>query len=553
MNNKDIAYAFDELANLMELHDEAGFRIKTYRNAYLLIRKLEQPLLEMSAEEMQAMKGIGKATADKVRSLLSTGSMPALEQYRQQTPAGVVEMLEIGGLGPKKVRSVWKEMGIETVGELHYACLENRLAGLSGFGLKTQEDVRRKIDFYLLTKGKIHLDTAESEAAVALRLLGSQFPEARFRVVGELGRSLPLIENLALLTDRRPTERAFEGHAHLQELSRTEDWIDLQMKQGTAFRLHCCAPDHFGNRYLELTSHPDFYAALQDKYPEALREAANEDTDIFSRIQLPYVVPELRENAEILQRAEKGNMPTLINDADIKGVLHVHTTWSDGLHDLEAMCRYAQQLGYLYIGITDHSKSAFYANGLSADRLKAQMEAIDRLNEQLSPFRIFKGIESDILHDGSLDYEDALLEQLDFVIASVHSNLKMNREKATARVLAAIQHPCTTLLGHPTGRLLLSREGYPLDWDQVLDACDRHAVGIELNANPWRLDLDWTLIQPALNYGIPIAINPDAHSKEGYDHLRYGVRIARKGGLQAEGCVNYLSVDGFAQYSGKRR
>jgi DNA polymerase (family 10) len=209
------------------------------------------------------------------------------------------------------------------------------------------------------------------------------------------------------------------------------------------------------------------------------------------------------------------------------------------------MCEYTRSLGYAYIGITDHSQSAFYANGLKPERVLAQMEEIDRLNEELAPFRIYKGIESDILHDGSLDYDDALLERFDFVIASVHSNLRMSQEKATERILRAIEHPCTTILGHPTGRLLLSREGYPLDWDAVLEACAKHQVVIELNAHPRRLDIDWTLIQKAITMGIKISINPDAHSKDGILHTKYGVMLARKGGLTQEWCLN-AGMDIFA-------
>jgi DNA polymerase (family 10) len=256
----------------------------------------------------------------------------------------------------------------------------------------------------------------------------------------------------------------------------------------------------------------------------------------------------LRESAEIISQAQAGKLPTLIEDADIKGILHVHTTWSDGLHELEDMCNYAKRLGYQYIGITDHSKSAFYANGLQVERVLAQMEAIDALNEKLAPFRIFKGIESDILNDGSLDYEEAILEKFDFIIASVHSNLKMSMEKATARVLRAIENPFTTILGHPTGRLLLSREGYPLDWEVILDACAEHKVSIELNANPYRLDLDWTLIPEATKRGILVAINPDAHSRDGYDDIRYGVLCARKGALTAAQCLNNFDLEAFTSY-----
>jgi DNA polymerase (family 10) len=235
----------------------------------------------------------------------------------------------------------------------------------------------------------------------------------------------------------------------------------------------------------------------------------------------------------------------LIVDADLRGALHVHTNWSDGIHSLREMCEHARSLGYAYIGITDHSQSAFYANGLKPDRVLAQMDEIDQLNAEMAPFRILKGIESDILNDGSLDYDDNLLDRFDFVIASVHSNLRMGIEKATERVLRAIEHPRTSILGHPTGRLLLSREGYPLDWDAIFEACAKHHVSIELNAHPRRLDLDWSLIPRAVSKGIRISINPDAHSREGLLHTRYGVMVARKGGLVADHCLNALPAEAW--------
>jgi DNA polymerase (family 10) len=254
-----------------------------------------------------------------------------------------------------------------------------------------------------------------------------------------------------------------------------------------------------------------------------------------------------------LETAQAGKLPILIQPEDIRGVLHAHTTWSDGLHSLRDICLHAKSLGYGYIGITDHSQSAFYANGLKTDRILAQMAEIEALNVELAPFKIFKGIESDILNDGSLDYPEEILAKFDFIIASVHSNLKMNKEKATERILRAIENPYTTILGHPTGRLLLSREGYPLDWDAILDACAKFGVSIELNANPYRLDIDWTLIPEAIKRGIQISINPDAHSKEGIADIRYGVLAARKGYLTAENCLNHLDAVKFEAYLQRKK
>ena len=539
MTNKQIALAFDELANLMELHEEDPFRIRSYASAYLILRKLDSPLAGLSDTELKAIKGVGPAIAGKIRELLESGHMATLEKYRDQTPAGVREMLEIGGFGPKKVRQVWQEMEIENPGELWYACNENRLVEYKGFGLKTQEDLKNKLDYFFRSRGKLLLDVALSEAEAACNMLISRYPDILAEPVGEVRRRCAVVESVEILAAYTgDLSAAFEGTEHGIE-KRDDGKTVVKKGDGAAIVLHQCAPGEWGSKLFRHTGSTAFLEGfVQENQGVDFRDLPGEAA-VFEKVNLSFVVPELRES---LEGVDKKTPPQLIQDQDLKGILHVHTTYSDGLHSLRDMCEYTRSLGYAYIGITDHSQSAFYANGLKPDRVLAQMEEIEKLNAELAPFRIFKGIESDILNDGSLDYDDALLEKFDFVIASVHSNLRMNIEKATERVLRAIEHPATTILGHPTGRLLLSREGYPLDWDAVFEACAKHKVSIELNANPRRLDIDWTLIPKALAHGIRISINPDAHSKDGILHTRYGVMVARKGGLQGSGCLNALGA-----------
>lgn len=533
MTNKQIANAFDELANLMELHEEDDFRIRSYRNAYLNLRKLDRPLAELSDAEIKDIKGVGPAIAGKIRELVGGGKMATLEKYREKTPPGVVEMLEVNGFGPKKVRVVWKDMGIETVGELWYACNENRLVEFKGFGLKTQEDLKNKLEYFLKSRDKLHLDAAEEEADFVCTWLLGKLPGARVAAVGDLRRRCPVVEKVEILAGYAgDLSAAFDEQALVLE-SRKDNTFTARLENNTTVWIHQCEPAEFGSKLFKYSGSPAFVEAFAQAHPGVDFRNLETEEAVFEKAGTAFVVPELRENPPVTVSGD-----ALIDERDLRGILHVHTTWSDGLHSLRDMCEYVRSLGYAYIGITDHSQSAFYANGLKPDRVLAQMEEIDRLNEELAPFRIFKGIESDILNDGSLDYEDALLGKFDFVIASVHSNLKMTREKATERVLRAIENPHTTILGHPTGRLLLSREGYPLDWDAVFEACARHKVAIELNANPYRLDIDWTLIPEALRRGIPISINPDAHSKDGVHDTRYGVMVARKGGLTATACLN---------------
>lgn len=535
MTNKQIALAFDELANLMELHEEDPFRIRSYASAYLTLRKLDTPLDDLTDVELKAIKGIGPAIAAKIRELLSTGQMETLEKYRAKTPQGVREMLEIGGFGPKKVRQVWQEMGIENPGELWYACNENRLIEYKGFGLKTQEDVKNKLDYFFRSKGKLHLDAALAETEALCLFLQAAFPGSLAQPVGETRRRCQVVEKLEVLTTADLQRFKQEDGAEFITDIRENGQVYLRKGEGPAILVHACTEEEWGSKLFRFTGSNTFLEAFVKAHPGLDFKNLPQEPFVFEKAQMAFVVPELRETADFLST---GTPTGLITDQDIKGILHVHSTWSDGLHSLREMCDYARSLGYAYIGITDHSQSAFYANGLKPDRVLAQMEEIDRLNEEMAPFKIYKGIESDILNDGSLDYEDTLLEQFDFVIASVHSNLRMNQEKATERIIRAIEHPCTTILGHPTGRLLLSREGYPLDWEAVLEACMKNKVSIELNAHPRRLDIDWSLIPRAQAMGIQISINPDAHSMDGILHTRFGVMLARKGGLTVENCFN---------------
>lgn len=533
MTNKEIAYAFDELAGLMELHGEDDFRIKSYKNAYLTIRKLDSPLGEMSDEEIKSIKGVGNAIASKIRELLDAGKMANLEKYRDKTPPGVQEMLELNGFGPKKVRQVWQEMGIESIGELWYACNENRLVEYKGFGLKTQEELLKKLDYYQKSKGKLHLDAADEIAEIISARITASLPGAYVAPAGEIRRRCPIVSVPEILVGYNGELTAIFDDTLVPE-SAEGRVVHVVLNGESRAVIHQCHAEEFGSRLFLLTGTDSFVKGFAQANAGREFRGLRAEFEVFEKAQSAFVAPELRESYPPV--AVSGER--LVEQHDLTGVLHVHTTYSDGLHSLRQMCERARELGYQYIGITDHSQSAFYANGLKEDRLKQQWDEIDRLNEEMTDFRILKGIESDILNDGSLDYPDTVLDNFDFIIASVHSNLKMTSEKATERIVRAIQHPGTTILGHPTGRLLLSREGYPLNWDAVFDACAKNNVAIELNAHPYRLDIDYTLIPKAIQHGIKISINPDAHSLSGMEVVRYGLAIARKGGLSPEFCFN---------------
>lgn len=526
MTNKEIAKSFQLLGELMELHGENPFKIRSYQNAYLTLRKLDRPLGEMEEDEIAAIKGIGAAISGKINELLETGKMNTLERYKSMTPEGVQAMLEVPGLGPKKIQALWKDLGVESAGELMYAVNENRLLELKGFGPKTQEDLRKKLEFFQRSQHLFHYATAEEEAAFLLESLRKSLPDRRIELTGALRRKANVVEKIELLV---------EGDETLVALPETP----------LATAVYFAPAEGFGSAWMNATGGEPVWTELAGKYPGCADEEA-----LFAAAGLPFVAPELRDNPRAIQWARAGEMPRLVEASDLKGLLHAHSIWSDGVDSLREMALHARQLGYEYLGITDHSQSAFYANGLKEDRVLAQWAEIEALNAELAPFRIFKGIESDILNDGRLDYPDELLAGFDFIIASVHSNLRMDEEKATRRLIAAIEHPRTSILGHPTGRLLLSREGYPIDHKKVIDACAANGVAIELNANPFRLDLDWTWIPYARDKGVMIAINPDAHSKNGMLDMHYGLCSARKGGLTREGCLNAKGITEFQAFLG---
>ncbi len=551
MSNKEIANAFQELAEIMELHGENPFKIRSYQNAYLTLRKLDQPLAEMTETEIASIKGVGAAIAGKIRELLDTGKMATLEKYKAMTPAGVQEMLQINGFGPKKILSVWKDLGVESVGELLYAVNENRLIELKGFGKKTQDDLRQKLEYYLRSKEKFHYATLVEEAETILPQIQQQLPDAHVSLTGSIRRCCNVVEAIEILIGNADgVDKLFDGSLFMKK-SQQDTAIFAETASGYPAIIYTCRPEEFGSKLFRYTAAPAFLEAFLTRFPGVDFRNLPKEEAVFKMVDLPYIEPELREDGEILERAASSALPRLIQLADIRGVIHAHSTYSDGLHTLREMAIHTRKLGYAYLGITDHSKSAFYANGLQPERLREQWAEIDALNEELAPFRIFKGIESDILNDGSLDYDTEILQQFDFIIASVHSNLRMDEAKATQRLITAVENPYTTILGHPTGRLLLSREGYPIDHCRVIDACAANGVAIELNANPYRLDLDWSWIPYALEKGVRIAVNPDAHSQDGILDIAFGVCSARKGGLSPEFCLNTLSAEDFANFCRK--
>ena len=561
MTNKAFAQQFQLLAKLMELHGESSYRIKSYNNAYRIIRGVTEPVGEMTLVQLKSIKGIGDAIGQKVLELQRSGTMTLLEEYRQQTPPGILQLLGIKGLGVKKVLTLWQELGILSPGELLHACQENRLIALKGFGAKTQATIQKQLNYYFRSLDKRHYAVFEEVAEDLILDLQDALETELVQITGQMRRLNPILKAMAILIGRHDIEAVFE--AGLLVLERKDEQAPVyhcKTPEGDLPVILCTSdPAFFGYNLLRTTGPESFNALLFEQLydpavdwrhnnPSQLKDWS--EAQILEQAGLPWVAPEIRDVPKIgLQLQQQQTAPKLIQVTDLKGIVHAHSTWSDGANSIEDLARYVQEQGYEYLGLTDHSRSAFYANGLSAERVKEQWAEIDALNEKMAPFRIFKGIESDILYDGSLDYDASVLAGFDFVIASIHSTLRMDEQRATERLITAIRNPYTRILGHPTGRLLLSRQGYPIDHKAVIEACAAHDVVIELNANPLRLDLDHTWIPYALQRGVRIAICPDAHSLNGVHDVHYGTLVARKGLLTPEACLTAWDLEAFETWT----
>ncbi|WP_375437151.1 helix-hairpin-helix domain-containing protein [uncultured Hymenobacter sp.] len=568
MDNRALTRAFRLAAQLLELHDENPFKIRAYEGTASALEALSFPVANVERHGLPDRTGLSKTAAARVAEMLDTGTFEELTRLLAATPPGVVELLSVKGIGPKKIRALWKELGIESPQQLREAAENDQVSKLKGFGQKTQQTILEALEFSAQSSGKLLYPQAEELANdLRERLQEALFTE-QVAVVGEVRRRLETIEAVALVA---ATTQPTKAHALLNQLEGlTPDplrsgpfaWRGTATASGVKVEVLLVGKEDFTNQvFLHSAAETHLSEALTDTpagQPATLRqllyrERFYQEAAIYEKAGLQYVEPEMREGLGELALAKAHQLPKLLEDSDLRGSLHNHSNYSDGSHSLREMATFLQGQGYEYLGICDHSQAAHYANGLSVERVRQQQREIEELNQELAPFRIFKGIESDILSDGALDYPPAVLETFDFIVASVHSNLRMDESKATTRVLRAIENPYCTMLGHPTGRLLLRREGYPLDHKAIIDACAKHQVIIEINANPWRLDLDWRWVHYALEQGVQLSINPDAHHTNGYADMRYGVFMGRKGGLTKDMTFNAKSVGEVADYFARRK
>ena len=571
LTKETIIQILEEIATLLELTGENPFKSRAYQNAARNLEKSEVDFDELVKENrLTEIEGIGEAISKKLTELIQTGKLEYYEKLKDSVPPGHLEMLKIPGLGPKKIHALYEQLGVKDVGELEYACLENRLVDLKGFGEKTQDNILAGIAKLKVYKERRLYAEISAEAEVLLEYLKRDKSILSISIAGSLRRGNETVKDIDILAASKNPEKLgghFTSYERIETVTANgETKVSVVLKSGINADLRIVTSAEYPYALHHFTGSKEHNTAMRGRAKdmglkmneyglfrgEKNIKCANEE-ELFATLKLQFIEPELRENMGEIQAAEKNELPKLVEEKDVRGIFHVHTNFSDGGETLENMARAAREMGLQYIGISDHSRSAYYAGGLQIEDIKKQHELIDKLNKKLKPFHIFKGIEADILPDGSLDYDEKTLARFDFVIAAVHSNFNMPVREMTARLKKALQNKYATMLAHPTGRLLLSREPYAVNLEEVIDTAAKFGKAVELNANAHRLDLDWRHCIYAKRKGVKIAINPDAHQIAGLRDVSFGVKIARKGWLSSEDCLNCMSLVRMKEYLARNK
>ena len=558
MDKNQVADILDEIGTLLELKGENQFKTRAYGNAARTLRGLTEDLHQLVEDDrLREVKGIGEALSLKIAELVTTGKLKYYEDLRRTFPAGLMDMLRIPGFGPKKTKRLYEELGIGSIDELEKACQEDRLSSLEGFGAKSQQKILEGIQQVRQFSGR-HLFHVAAQAALPLFAAIKKHPKViRAELAGSLRRHKETIKDIDIVASCKDSDREAIFEFFIKQpgvqsvIAKGETKSSVLLESGIPADLRLLKDAQFPYLLHHFTGSAEHNIAMRG-YAQKLGIKVSEhglfrgeklipcktEADIFAALGMQYVPPELREDMGEMEAAFKNAIPDLIEKTDLRGVLHCHSTHSDGANTIAEMAEACKALGFEYLGITDHSMSVYYANGLQPARVKAQHKEIDKLNAALKGFHVFKGTECDILPDGRLDYPEEVLASFDFVIASIHSSMNMTEEKATQRLIKAMEHPAVRMLGHPTGRLLLGRDGYPINHRKVIDAAAELGVCIEINASPYRFDLDWRHCKYARDKGVPISINPDAHTRDGIADIFYGVGIARKGWLRKNDVLN---------------
>ncbi|KYG98516.1 DNA polymerase/3'-5' exonuclease PolX [Bradyrhizobium sp. DOA1] len=550
LDTRSVASLLREYAQRTALRGGNPYRARAYSRAADSLAALAFPLDVLIAEDrLTEIPGVGDAIAEIITNLHKTGTHPSLEKLRKEIPEGVLELLSVPGLRPEKVLRLYKDLGIASLAELEAAAKDERIKKAKGLGAALQTKILQNLAIAKNGEGRLHLHRAAALLAHAKESIRKSRPELkRVTIAGDFRRGCELVGDLSIVAEIPKAGKA--------------------AKPPPTDGLQICLSDrkHFGAALLFATGSAAHIEQLRtlaaenemrleaDGLHKGRTLIAGEEAEIYRALGLPFIDPELREGRGEIEAALKGKLPKLVTDQDLRGILHCHTDASDGTETLETMAKATRQRGFEYFGVADHSKSAHYAGGLSVEKIAQQHREADRLNKRFGKdFRILKGIESDILAAGSLDYDDDVLERFDFVVASIHGRFKLDRKAQTQRLLRAISDPHTTIIGHMTGRQLQRRPGYEIDVEKVLRACAKHDVVVEINAHPWRLDLDWRWHRAALDFGCMLSINPDAHSIPELDHMHWGVEMARKGGVPADRVLNAMTLPEITRYLRQKR
>jgi DNA polymerase (family 10) len=549
-DTQQVAKLLREYAQRTALRGGNPYRAKAYSRAADSLAALAQPLDDLIEENrLTEIPGVGDAIADIITKLHRNGTHPSLEKLRKEIPVGVLELLSVPGLRPDKALRLYKDLGITSLAELEAAAKDDRIRKAKGLGAALQTKILQNLAIARSGVGRLHLHRAAALLEHAMKSLRSARPDLkRLTIAGDFRRGCELVGNFSIVAEA-PTSGEASAAANAGGL---QVYLTDRRCFGAVLLFATGSAAHLNE--LQALAADKGMRLDPDGLHKGRRVIAAKEDDIYRALGLPFIEPELREGRGEIERALKGELPRLVTDKDLRGILHCHTDASDGTETLETMAKATRQRGFEYFGVADHSKSAHYAGGLSIERIEEQHREVDRLDKELGKdFRILKGIESDILADGSLDYPDDVLARFDFVVASIHGRFKLDRKAQTERLLQAISNRHTTIIGHMTGRQLQRRPGYEIDVEKVLQACAKNDVAVEINAHPWRLDLDWRWHQAALDFGCMMSINPDAHSIRELDHMHWGVEMARKGGVPADRVVNAMPLAEIMQYLRQKR
>ena len=546
MENDELVDSLELLVKLWDVHGVNEFKAKNLSFAVRGLDKFPGKINQLTTDQLVLIPGVGKIIVQLIYQLAQTGTCQELEEIVEKTPAGILDLLKIKGLGAKKVRAIWQELNVSNFEDLNTACQNGQIEKLKGFGSAIQSSIQSQIIYIQENRKKLRLDKAIFLSDRILAMLQVTFD--KIAISGELRRNCEVITSLVFVIE---TDNIFGSQSEISELKGFAE--DLQASSPFTWRgffedhlipieIHLVDESEFVSALFQHSAHENHLESI-DFYNQFQGKTLLTEESIYQASNKPYILPEMREGLQEFEWAGQHKNTDLIEEQDLQGCLHNHSVYSDGKNTLQEMAEACRSLGLHYFGIADHSQYAAYAGGLKEEDVYRQHEEIDRLNLLWSDFTILKGIEADILPDGSLDYNDHILSQFDYVVASVHANLTMDLDKAMDRLIRAIENPYTSILGHPTGRLLLSRPGYPLNTHKILDACLANGVSIELNASPYRLDLDWRHIYAAMDKGVFVSINPDAHKIEGLKDMTYGVKVGRKGGLLKALTLNALPLN----------